>query len=486
MALSLAVLLCLASGYLIVALGVSRASSADSHLLLCISLSAGYGLGVFSVIFLAARALGIANLLVTDFLAFAVLLAINLLTRSYRPVTILLSKEEGADPSSLPRVVTTAFVIALCAALYSGILRALVHPHGDGWDAFSIWNLHARFLFRGSAAWRDGLSPLIPWSHPDYPLLLPAAIAHFWSCLGYENQAVPAAIGLVFTFSTVGVLFASLAILRGRTAAMLGALALLATPFFVETGTSQYADVPLSFFYLATISLLCLYHQSSDAGSAARSKGLIVLAGLAAGLAAWTKNEGVLFLCALAAAWIQTSISKPRPQSSIAEDATSPGRLGIPFLFLLAGMVPAILLIAWFKHSIAAPGDLFPDKEMALHKLLDLNRYRIIFEWYGKEFLRFGDWLLIPGTIALSVLYFFFGKNRKTERTPGFRIGLITLALTLAGYFAIYVITPYDLYWHLRFSLSRLFLQLWPSAILLFSLKSSLPTKKSAQLAVSK
>ncbi len=478
MALSLPVLLCLASGYLIVALGVSRTSSAASNVLLPISHSAGYGLGVFSVIFLAARALGIANLLVTDFLALAVLLAIYLLTRSHRPVTILPSREGGADPPWLPRVVTTAFVIALCAALYSGILRTLVHPHGDGWDAFSIWNLHARFLFRGGAAWRDGLTPLIPWSHPDYPLLLPAAIAHFWSCLGYENQAVPAVIGLAFTFSTVGVLFESLAILRGRTAAMLGALTLLATPFFLETGASQYADVPLSFFYLATISLLGLYDQSSDAHSAPRPKGLIVLAGLAAGLAAWTKNEGVLFLCALAAAWILTSVGKSRPQSSIAEDATSPGRLGNAFLFLLAGIVPAIPLIVWFKHSIAPRGDLFPDKGMALHKLMDPNRYRIILEWYGKEFLRFGDWLLVPGTIALTILYFLSGKNEKAEPTPGFRMAVITLALTLAGYFAIYVITPYDLYWHLRFSLNRLFLQLWPSAIFLFFLKSSLPRKK--------
>ncbi len=68
---------------------------------------------------------------------------------------------------------------------------------------------------------------------------------------------------------------------------------------------------------------------------------------------------------------------------------------------------------------------------------------------------------------------FFFGRTReeKFDSTPGFRIAVITLALTLAGYFAIYVITPYDLYWHLRFSLNRLFLQLWPSVIFLFFLK---------------
>jgi len=58
------------------------------------------------------------------------------------------------------------------------------------------------------------------------------------------------------------------------------------------------------------------------------------------------------------------------------------------------------------------------------------------------------------------------------HREPGIAMAIITLALTLAGYFAIYLITPYDLYWHLRFSLNRLFLQLWPSAIFIFFLKS--------------
>jgi hypothetical protein len=53
------------------------------------------------------------------------------------------------------------------------------------------------------------------------------------------------------------------------------------------------------------------------------------------------------------------------------------------------------------------------------------------------------------------------------------------LILTLAGYFAVYLITPYDIYWHLRFSLTRLFLQLWPSMIFLFFLAVELPQKNA-------
>ena len=471
MALGLAVVLCLASGYLISAIGTPHNSLKVSNLLLRISLSPGYGLGLFSLIFFGARVICLSNVLLPDFFIFALLLAGYILIRPRTPVCEPQPSEKSSRPVWLSRLVTAAFVIALCAALYASILRTLIHPHGEGWDAFSIWNLHARFLFRGGSAWRDGFSPLIPWSHPDYPLLIPAAIAHFWTTLGRESQVVPALIGLVFTFSTVGVLFSSLAILRGRFAAMLGTLTLSATPFFIETGTSQYADVPLSFFYLAAISLLCLNDHERRQTSSSNPKGPLALAGLAAGLAAWTKNEGVLFLCALLAGWILTSVGRSRSQSSTAEDISPPRTRGNSFLFLLAGMVPAILVLVWFKHSVAPSGDLFLDKWMALHKLMDPNRYRIILEWYGKDFLRFGNWSLIPGTIAVAVLYFLSGKNEKIECKRGFRIAVITLALTLAGYFAIYVITPYDLYWHLRFSLNRLFLQLWPSVIFLFFLK---------------
>jgi hypothetical protein len=51
---------------------------------------------------------------------------------------------------------------------------------------------------------------------------------------------------------------------------------------------------------------------------------------------------------------------------------------------------------------------------------------------------------------------------------------LLTAALCLcgmaAGYFFIYVTTPQNLAWHIRTSLNRLLLHLWPSAVFVFFL----------------
>ena len=70
----------------------------------------------------------------------------------------------------------------------------------------------------------------------------------------------------------------------------------------------------------------------------------------------------------------------------------------------------------------------------------------------------------------MVAFYVLAPRHQRTTRNPIFHASVIALALTLAGYFAIYLITPRDLYWHLRFSLNRLFLQAWPSVIFLFFL----------------
>jgi hypothetical protein len=51
----------------------------------------------------------------------------------------------------------------------------------------------------------------------------------------------------------------------------------------------------------------------------------------------------------------------------------------------------------------------------------------------------------------------------------------------LAGLFAVYVITPKDLAWQLQFSLDRLLLQLWPSALLAFFLFTAEPTEATSR-----
>jgi len=185
MTLLLAVISCVVAGYFSVALGWPVRYRSVYEWLVGASLSVGFGIGVFSVIFFLALVAGLTHLLVLD-LGLVALLAGCLWFWRTRLSSVHARAAAGMRsplPQWLDRVVMACLGLALAAAFYAAILRSIVHPHGEGWDAFAIWNLHARFLFRGGAHWRDGFSSLIPWSHPDYPLLLPSAVAHFWTVI---------------------------------------------------------------------------------------------------------------------------------------------------------------------------------------------------------------------------------------------------------------------------------------------------------------
>lgn len=503
LALAAGLCLCFGSGFALVSLlwprrGLFSGSPGANDLLLRISLAAGYGLGIFSVIFYFSLIWNFGNLLLADGIVFTALVAAWAAQSRRAPSETAPASQQCKDetsPAWFRRTLTSTFVVALLVALYAEVIRMRALPHGDGWDAFTIWNLHARFLFLGGAHWRDGFTALVGGSHPDYPLLLPAVTAHFWSLLGQDDARVPAIVGMVFTFATAGVLFAGLGTLRGRAAAMMAAIALFSTPFFIEQGADQYADIPLSFFFLATVVLLCFFDdhcpaerprddqpasdlqrsgRSSQTAPASSSR-LLVLAGLAAGFAAWMKNEGLLFLCAIVLARVAILIRRRQSRRDDSQLSQRNDSESLPVFWkttapLLLALLPGLLLVVGYKHSIGVAGDLFSDPANALSKLADPARYWTIFAGYAKGFLRFGHWLWIPGTLVLAALLILFGRDAGRTRQPGFRTSVLVLSLTFIGYFGVFLITPYDLHWHLRFSLLRLFLQLWPSALFLYFL----------------
>ena len=97
--------------------------------------------------------------------------------------------------SPLQILTIAIFSIALVSSLISLAVAFLKEPHGR-WDAWLIWNMHARFLFRGGDHWRDAFASGLDWSHWDYPLLLPLSIARGWTYAGGEMHSSPGGHGL--------------------------------------------------------------------------------------------------------------------------------------------------------------------------------------------------------------------------------------------------------------------------------------------------
>ncbi len=390
----------------------------------------------------------------------------------------MLRREATGDPQTVPQapkrtslemVLAVILSIELLASLASFILAWREAPHGK-WDAWLVWNMHARFLYRTGEAWRDVFSSGMDWwTHWDYPLLLPLSIVRSWRYMGSESVYVPAVFAFLFSLLTVGLLLSALSHLRGRSQGYLGAMVLLGTPLFLLMGSSQFADVPLAFFILATLVLLQCYGSSP---------GPLILAGLTAALSAWTKNEGILFFPIVAAVLLSTEAYSAGWKAAWLRTA-----------LFLAGALPVLLTIGYFKMQFSPPNDLVAGFGAAAvaAKLTDPGRYAEVAKAFlitGVSFTqglfdaRKGISLNIGGVVATTVLigYLFLMGVRidRRDRIAVVRSAAI-LGLMLLGFFFVYLLTPRDLGYHLATSLNRLFLQLWPGFIFLFFMIAGSP-----------
>jgi hypothetical protein len=258
---------------------------------------------------------------------------------------------------------------------------------------------------------------------------------------------------MLFTFCTAGTVFSGLSILRGNTQAFLGGAVLLGTPFFLTMGTSQYADVPLSFFIVASLVLVALEEHVSPKGY-----GLRALAGTCVGLAVWTKNEGWVFALSLALAQLLMALVRV------------PGSRNVKgVLFFLTGLAPVAGIDLLFKVTVAPANYMFGNQPSVLHRLVTFSNYIPIAKAFWSELFGFGEWR--GNLIALLAIYSaLVGLYRGRGWGAIWFILSLSIALTSVGYFSAYVITPADLQWQLSTSLNRLFLQLWPSLVFLIFL----------------
>ncbi len=415
-----------------------------------IHLSVGLGLGISSCFFflwLLYLKPDIKSFIIFEAsVIFILLLVFSVSSKRNFPLSEL-TPAAPKQAEVYPFIVLAFLAVAIIAA-YVFICFSLENPHGD-WDAWGIWNSRARYIFRGSDQWRSAFSGILHWSHPDYPLLVPAVIARCWKYIGSDPAIIPILISFLFTLSTAGVLISSLLISRGKSQALLAGIILLGTPLFIIGGASQYADVPLSFFILTSLVLFCFKDIDEE-----NRFGLLVLAGMTVGLAAWTKNEGMLFLLAAAIGHFVSVITTKGLRAYIRE---------VPPFFI--GALPILLIVLYFKTRIADSTDLFIDQSprVLLQRLADPSRYITVGKVFLKRLFFFGN-----GLFTMLVLYrFLTGANVEKARAlkAGVIMQTITLSLVFAGYFLIYIITPFDLPWHLSTSLNRLLLHLWPAFI---------------------
>jgi hypothetical protein len=291
------------------------------------SLGIGLGLGLCGVLTFASLVLTSRVTLVFEVMLLALVMVWTLKRRELPSTPV--AREVWSPPT---RALLAVALLPLTICLVALAIQLPQHEYG-GWDAWDFWNMRARYFARGGEHWWRTFTQINWWSHPEYPVLLPAMVARGFGIVGGEPASVPMTIAAVFTLATVVLLFFGVAILRGTTQGLLAALMLLVTPFFLFHGSAQYADVPLSFFFLATFVALAVHdHLASGKGA------LLALAGCFAGLASFTKNEGMLFLACLVIARLGL-VWRTRGRRELTRQAA----------WFCAGAAPMVAVVVFFK-----------------------------------------------------------------------------------------------------------------------------------------
>ncbi len=386
------------------------------------------------------------------FLAFTIWKEKNLIT--LKPP----SSAAGTPPKALSR--TQIFLAGFAAAVFIvsllGTASYLLRRQQGDWDAWMMFNRSARFIYRDQPHWLDSFSrQMDPIFHADYPLLLGLNVASGWDALGTESAYVQMLQSALFAMAALGILVSALASIKSLGQAALGLIFLWGTPTLVNEGAREMADLPLAFFILSTAILIYFYFVYEKPA-------LIALAGLTAGLAAWTKNEGSLFVIAAGIGLMMASLRE------------KPWR--VLFWYVL-GLAFPFAIVIFFKLFLAPPSDVLSNgAARSIQQILGIPRHLEILQYLGRELFYFGGWTNLFGIMPVLLVYFLlFRLPVDKELRPAYIAGITMLAVQLLGDYGVYLITPYDLTWHLSYSIERIVLQIFPVIAFLILCASQIP-----------
>ncbi len=355
------------------------------------------------------------------------------------------------------------YFLILALVLVPVVFQVSFFPMG-GWDAWSAWNLKARFIAAGGENWRNLLDPILWRSSPHYPLFLPLINAWGWSFDKTTEPIGPLFTSLLFTFLTTGLLLSALlstpkvpasAADKGiplttfisiqNVLALTLVLAMLSLPFFTVLAGSQYCDLVMGFYL--TAGLVCLIKTKEENLSAYGH-----LAGLFLGLLSFTKSEGQIACGLMMMLSIFYFLGKPGRRW------IQNWKLLIPcFTGFVVGVLPTIL----FQFMLAPGNQTFVNGFLSTEKPATLLRLKMIGAFFLIELISEkwnGLWVLLAIGLLISRFRCF---SRNLLVIPCF----ILFYLLIVGFYY-YLNTYFDIRWWLQVSLNRILFALLPVVVL--------------------
>ena len=358
--------------------------------------------------------------------AAAALAALALVTIALAAFVAIRARRARTEDASLPRrwpgirLTPLDLVSAFLVAAYARF--ALIARPWE-WDFWAIWGWKGRMFFEARAV--DWTILKLPWNefiHPDYPLLaalnyaFTAVLEGAWNDRWMGAHSIAYGVALWLVIRTLA---------EDETGRWVGSAVAVAAASFVATHHVGLAEGPL--IACGGAGLLMLRRGLLLDDATAFRHGAILM-----GLAASSKNEGVALVVAAVAALVLTGAYRR-----------------------VVHLWPALAIAApWFVlravHHLATDLASGPVSARAAARLA---RPMVLWAALAE---RFGDgWLWLAIVVAFVV-----APGRRRERFLA-----AAIAIQIAFYVGSYVVTPYDLFWHIGTSWPRLTRQVLVPAI---------------------
>ncbi|HVN79607.1 MAG TPA: hypothetical protein VMW38_11470 [Terriglobia bacterium] len=320
----------------------------------------------------------------------------------------------------------------------------------EAYDAVAIWGLKAKATFMAQGIPTEFLldSSYRNYAyHPDYPQLVPLAQSYCCFLSDHFNEYVAKLIFPCFWLGCLIFMGGAGERLGLCKKERLGLMFLLGSvPFYSSQTIIGYADEILAFYFAAGAIYLYWWVRDMRVGD-------LILSSLLLGFAGMTKNEGLALglIC-----WLIMIVLTIRDSRS----TTVKSRwmlCGLYFLIQLAVQLPWLAFRVYFHLSNDVVNK---DALWASLHWSTLKRLVPIFYAYQTQIWGLRNWNLV--WIALLVVLVLRGKS--IVKTDSIYL-LLPILMCLLVYTSIYLITPRDVVWHLKTSVSRVYLHFLPLTV---------------------
>ena len=333
-------------------------------------------------------------------------------------------------------VISLAVVIYILGVYY---IRALSEPLVR-WDGRSIWFFHARMIWiegalRETAGWTH---PSIVFSHPDYPLLVPALAAQLAYLKGHWNEFVPKG-SLVLMLVPIALWVFSF---RKMTLSFV----LLVLAVFAGLGAWQWNGFMDGYLAIYSAVALLMFGRYLSQGNTVDLCSSMVAVGIAASL----KNEGLLFAACFISSVLVLGLkySECTVTSLAARLRSDYLVVGVLFLSIAPILMWEVCKRAWGLQS-ELTGDPFQTFTRLSVRLFDGTTPQYLLNYLTVQATATS---LLTVVVAAVVI---FQRRWRLKLHPGAAVAALTAALYVCGLYAIYLSTPYNLYFHVTTSGTR-------------------------------